>query len=506
MERLLASRLAVLSIICSACLVGCNSDKALLDADPLTVARDGKFSTNQRVEAIGRAWNDAAAGRTNKPAVRSDLKDIAWSTDLPARVRIAALDAIFADDASTIEDSLNMTRLMIPREPAPQVTVRLCKEATERRWTDCTPALVRSLSRWREGTPDDQREEYAAIASLNPATMVESCVYDVFLHPPPANQLGFITPERVQADAWDLLRRLDKDGTIRASFVADLQRESGPDARVDGVALMRRAMRELRVVPLTGDEYLWLVSLGDAKDKSRSAWWSRTSSIVLNLDAARTGRLQMRHLEAIRWTSGAHADRLSMDRSALMSEARARLGTRHVHTRTVREREIHRAPPERLADWENKLSWGDLIAILAVDDAIHDRGVIASLFAQRDLDRQDEQAEYGGLLRCDGPDSAAPFSAVLYPPRQGERRGDKEFIASTDMMQQGDLALAHYHFHAQQFRNSDFAGPSYKDLGYASRFGRSCVVFTSMSRDSIDADYYQPDGIVIDLGDLFANR
>jgi len=478
-------------------LAGCGSGKPSIEADPLTAARDAKFATSQRVEAVQRAWSEAKAGKTNASAVRSDLKDLAWGVDLPVEVRLAALNAVFEDEApATLDDSRSMTRLMLPREASPAITSRLCEEAVKRSWKDCTPSLVRSLSRWHEGIPDARRDEYQAIAALNPGEKPEAVVYGVFLNPPDKSVLGFVPPERAQADAWDLLRRLDTDGSVRGSLVFDLEKEQGP-----GVALMRRAFHELHVVPLTGDEYLWLVSLGNERDKAKAEWWNATTRLVASLDEPRRAHLQVRHLEAIRATNVLHPERLSMDRAALLEEARSRLSGRSIHTRTPREREIHRPPPETLAAWEEKLSWGDLVALLLVDDALRDPALVASLFAQRDLDREDEKAEYGGLLRADGP-AGAPCSAVLYPPRQGERRSDKEFVASTDMMQQGDLALAHYHFHAQVVRNADFAGPSAKDLTYAARFGRTCIVFTSMALDRMDADYYQPDGVVIDLGDI----
>ena len=70
------------------------------------------------------------------------------------------------------------------------------------------------------------------------------------------------------------------------------------------------------------------------------------------------------------------------------------------------------------------------------------------------------------------------------------------------MIEQGDRSLAHYHFHAQEPRNSSYAGPSPADLAYAARLGRTCLVFTSVGSDTLNADLYQPDGVVLDLGEL----
>ena len=40
------------------------------------------------------------------------------------------------------------------------------------------------------------------------------------------------------------------------------------------------------------------------------------------------------------------------------------------------------------------------------------------------------------------------------------------------------------------------------DLAYAARYGRSCVVFTSVSGGVLNADLYFPDGVVLDLGEV----
>jgi hypothetical protein len=70
------------------------------------------------------------------------------------------------------------------------------------------------------------------------------------------------------------------------------------------------------------------------------------------------------------------------------------------------------------------------------------------------------------------------------------------------MLRAGDAALFHYHFHAQRPDNRDYAGPSNGDLVYADRFGRACLVFTTVDEGVLNADYYQPGGARLDLGML----
>ena len=39
-------------------------------------------------------------------------------------------------------------------------------------------------------------------------------------------------------------------------------------------------------------------------------------------------------------------------------------------------------------------------------------------------------------------------------------------------------------------------------MNYAARYGRACLVFTSFDEDTLGVDLYQPDGVILDLGQL----
>jgi hypothetical protein len=266
---------------------------------------------------------------------------------------------------------------------------------------------------------------------------------------------------------------------------------------------MRAALVDLRCLPVTGEELRWLLSLHTAGDAAKTRWWMLTSSVVGGLDHSRVGRLQMRHLEPIRWASVHRPQWIAASREQLLSELRSRLEPRAKYRRAGSTHERWQPLPESLRENEARLSWADLVAVLVLDDAVRDPGVARALFAQAEMDREDRTAEYGGLIKSApdvAPTGTPPWSAVLFPPRPGNRKGDREFVASADMIAQGDHAAAHYHFHAQDRRNSDYAGPSQGDLAYAARMGRTCLVFTSTDSDALDVDLYQPDGVVLDLG------
>lgn len=476
---------------------GCASQKVTVE-DPLADIRNPRLPDKRRVDAIDRAWEQAQSGAIDRITVRDELKTVAWSPSWPLAMRMEALRKI-TSDTKAADNNHEVVKLMLPREPDHEVTTFLVNQAVQHGWDDTVPAMIRSLSRPWPGVPDVARPEYNGIDALSPAKGVQKAVEDVFLNPPEETGIfGLVPADKVRADAWDLLGRIDPTGDTRAALV------TGADAAKPGaVADMRAAMTDFRTLPLTGDELQWLIQLHDFRDQANRQWWGEAAAAVAAIDTAKAPKLQLRHLEPIRWATAHHPSWISATREELLSEIRQRLTGRVFDRRRARDIERWRPAPERLADWESKLSWADCVAILVVDEALRNQAAVQALFAQAEMDREDKTAEYGGLLRVDefGP-HAATSTVVLYPPRPGAREGDRHFVASTDMINQGAHSLAHYHFHAQERRNSEFAGPSADDLVYSARSGRTCLVFTSAGDGAMDADYYQPDGAVIDLGEL----
>jgi hypothetical protein len=476
-------------------LMGCAGDDRIKVDDPLDDIRNPRLAESQRVRAIDRAWSQVEAGTLDRKTVREELKTVAFTPAWPPKMRTEALAKLASDTTEEgLADTHGNVKLMLPREADHSVTRFLCEQATVHGWADATPALIRSLSRPWNRVADTDRPEYHAITVLNPGKDVQEVVYAVFLNPPTEGGIfGMVPADRVRADAWDLLARIDPAGAGRLRLISEA--DAGPSGPV---ADIRASMQELRCFPLTGDELGWLARLHN--DPSSREWWQQTAAAVSTLDTQKAGHLQLRHLEPIRWASVNRTAWMSASREELLQQIRESLKGRQMHRRRAAEYENWRPSPEGLRDWEAKLSWADCLTILVVDQAIHQPAIIQTLIAQAEMDREDRTAEYGGLLRIDDPSGVA--TVVLYPPRPGARRGDKQFIASTDMMNQGAQSLAHFHFHAQEPRNGEYAGPSADDLMYSARTGRTCLVFTTIAAGVLDADYYQPDGVVLDLGEL----
>ena len=474
--------------------------------------RNPSLSCAERLRSIDDVCSRVLRGEADRKAVREDLKTLVWSASWPEPLRVHTLNLLLNDpDPTGAADAREMARLMLPREQKLAVIQVLSDAAAQKGWTETLPALVRSLSRFDAATPDRERPEYRAIETLRPGKPVAESVLDVFRRPP-EDPPGYAasTPERIRADAWDVLARLDPTGDLRAGMI------TGPVPEDDDgtIASLRECLRDLHTLPRAGEELKWLWSLRRPDIARNAAWWTEATAAIKPLYDDRGRTLDLRHAEPIRWAARRRPNWVSASRIELLAETERRWAGRKVHLRTEREGAGDPILPQTLEDTRDKLNWGDLLTLLVVDEAVREPLVVQTLFAQADMDRADRTAEYGGLLEAwrdaagrpvsdgAGADGSGPFRVVLYPPRPGTRRGDREFVASTDMIDQGDLALAHYHFHVQEARNASYAGPAPADLAYATRLGRTCLVFTSITRDVLNVDLYQPDGTIVDLGDL----
>lgn len=475
-------------------------------------ALDKGVNTGARIRALEDSWAAAGTDPARLPSVRETTKQILWKGNAPPDLRDKALKLLLTDESAAGQaDTVNMLRLRLPTEGQWSVVVAIC-EATRARasnpeWRNMTAALVRSYARKVPRPEDPDRPERAALLALHPEKDLNQIVFEVFIRPgqsgAPAKPED--SAEKSRAAAWELLGRIDPDGTARTALIAQ-------EASTDPVlAELGRSARELGVVPVTSSELTWLHRLVDTKSPEAAAWWSQTAAAVAKLTPEQRAGLGMRHLEPVRWASLNKTDWLAAPRETLRSELATRLDGRRIHRKTEGLRQDQELSPETLKEWDAKLVWGDLLAMLVIDTALSEPTVIAAIREQSEADRADTTTEYGGVLWAAdaAPSSAikssksagAGFVARSYPPRPAQRVNDRTFMASEEMFSDSPRSLAHYHFHVQKDANAEYAGPGAGDLEYAQSHGRTCLVFTSVRPGVLDADVYIRCGAVIDLGE-----
>lgn len=497
MRRSCIVLLCALAAGLSACAGGNNA----ADAPALATLREPSADLKARERALERVYRENAGDPAALAATTQTLKDIVWTPTQPGSLRVSAMRLLLNDEReATRAQARDLGRLLLPREHSREMVVLLGQTAAERGWDDYIPSLVRAYARpSRIGVKEEERAERIALERLRPGVSVTQMAFEVFMNPPEMPpSYGLDWRQRTRNDAWEVLGRLDPAGEYRSGLLgAEALGSNDPT-----LAALARGSRDLRSVLITADQLAWLVSMSNGGNSLNAAWWAEASAAV-----ARTAQdsLELRHAEAIRWTSANRPDRLANSRDALVGELRQRLEGRRHHVRT--NRDDGKPGGERLKDWEERLTWADLVVILTIDDALASEGVRAALFRQAEMDRKDTTTEYGGMMTFQVR-GAVSFgkepTAVLYPPRPGQRMGDERFVASDDMIAASDCAIAHYHFHVQRIRNHEYAGPSGGDIEYAARYGRSCLVLTSVEEGVLGVDYYQPNGVVVDLGEVRA--
>lgn len=505
-----------LLLLIGAALTGCGPSRYDPSGEAVLDLRNPNLLLRDRVAAAMTAWEQAGTGERNLFRTRQAMKELGWSRATPEELRVTLVRLLMSDTTPDgVADSRRMARLMLPSETSRAIVAVLSEAVGRNGWAEVAPALVRSYAREVPGVTDDQRVERVALRDLFSERSVQENVFAVFLDPavPAAEReagAAIGLDQRIRSDAWSVLARLDPSGDERRRLLArPLPEALAEPARGRSrqlVDALNQSMDAVSVLPDTAMELDWLDRLLHAPDleqrATNRAWWDETASVIATLPASKREALALRHLEPIRWSAAHRPEWLAASREALLGAIEARLRDRGQHIRAAEPGARRRARPERLRDHREALSWADALAILVVDESLRAHGFADRLFEQVELDRRDTTTEYGGVIESVGPAGAESFRILLFRPRERDRVGDDQFVASDDMLRYSDRALAHYHQQVQRTRNSKYAGPSDADVRYAERSGRTCVVFTSINSRTLNVDYYQPGAIVIDLGVL----
>ena len=488
--------------------VGCSAGSQYKPTgNPILDVRNPDLLERDRIAAAEQAWAEVLAGTRVRERTRQALKNLAWSTATSPELRYTSLDLLMSDTSPEGDaDSARMARLILPTEPDRQAVRIILQHAIRAKWQGLMPAIIRSYARVTPGYPDEERMERKAIEAFYPGQPIESVVFNVFLDPLQGasnreERSILRVADRTRDDAWGLLSRLDKDGSARVQLLnSGVALSTSDQGTQQTLADLSACWNDFGVLPNQALEISWLRQLRHSEDDDWAAkntiWWDQSRAAVSRLRGNQKQDLELRHIEPIRWASIVHPDWMNTTREQLLEMLNERLRARTLIKRKSAKGEQPRL--ERVSDWESKLTWADLLTILAVDEAIQEPGVIEKVYIQRALDKKDRKTEYGGIL--DAEDETGTHRAILFRPRARDRVSDERFVASEDMMRFSDRALAHYHFHANERNNEKYAGPSYADFINAETSGRTSVVITSIKEDELNVDLYQPDGVVIDLG------
>lgn len=182
--------------------------------------------------------------------------------------------------------------------------------------------------------------------------------------------------------------------------------------------------------------------------------------------------------------------------------ATAKLAMRAPEPRQLR---MPLSPPRRRQDAtrlrplgldQPQLTEQDRLSLRLVQTALDSSDVRSSIFRARDLDLDDPSTEWGGTLDW-GDDGwfieAAPGKSKV---------DDTVFQRRPSDFRKMFRGAIPFHFHARNLNMSAVAGPGGTDLQAAESHGVPALVFTSLSEDRLQVDWYRRGGVVVDLGEI----
>lgn len=437
--------------------------------DPVAAMMDRKVQSDWRIDAANQAKSLG-----NDPKRITALHKLVWDAGHPFSVRKVAIDHLIELDERDFRDAV-AKRITLIREY--KALTHIFDIAIERNWTDFTPAAVKSFARPMHGVPDERRPEREVIEKLNPGQTIEQVVFDVLVKETEADNT-----ERVAA--WQLLCRLADS----ESLVTFLQTALSNSALI---ADLKAAAVDLHAMPVNREGIAWLYFI---RDPARQSFWNQAKTAVASLNAEQKKGLELRHLPVL---IAADPALVQQSRSQLLAGLQAALKGAEHHLNSPNYMGGNKEHPQRLHAWKEQLVWADLLAIHVLHKAVREPSVVEFLFKQGDRDVKNRGSEHGGVISVvDGKGVATEFPPIL------RLSHDRKFTPRQEMIEALYTGAAHYHLHAQEHKNRDWAGPGLGDMKTSDTVRFNYLVFTFIDEDRLNVDYYQHGRVVVDLGTL----
>jgi uncharacterized protein YchJ len=438
-------------------------------SDPIAVMLQKDESVAIRLKAA----RQATADNPSDPQRIAALQTLVWEFGHPQELRHYAIDQLIAYDEDAFRQQMHRRIVQVNNWGTIEY---LFKVAKDRGWGDSfTPTIVRQYARHVTGMKEEDRPEREILKEMHPDQTVEQTVFDVFV------QSGKEDKIISQADAWDLLCRI-----CTKQQVLDYLNQAPADTAM--VTDLQTAANDLNIIAYNKEGSLWLSYL---RKPQMRPYWNKLKDVVASLNPEQKQDLQLRHLAALLAATPAQ---LQSSRIDLLGSIIAYVNSQKHYLKSATYDGGSADHPQEFSRWADKFTWPDLLVINQIITAMQSHTVTSNLFAWADQDKTDTSTEYGGTIRKDD----GVYESKLYKPRI--RRHDRIFYPTPNMYDDLYTALAHYHFHAQNFHNEDYAGPGLGDLKFAKLNQFACLVFTFIDQNNMNVDYYQDDDIVVDLG------
>ncbi|MEM7228186.1 MAG: hypothetical protein AAF432_05145 [Planctomycetota bacterium] len=444
--------------------------------DPLATLRATDRSPRQHRLAIDQLTMQPAPEGADKV-----LHAVIWRPGYTVEVREMTPNRLAESDLKELHRTI---RNNYPRMGMPLWSERLAEIIAERNWTELTPALV---SRWGyiPSAHGDElgRAEYKALAAMYGSDEVIDLVFTMFVESTRVAQQG------LRMRCWNLLHRLDQ----RDRLIMLVQNAAPTENDLLLQDLQQIAM-ELGLVPYNSEEILWGRKL---LTPEYAEVWSQIRTGMTMVPADRRSSMEFRDLPIVAAASIHEPELLAMSFNALYADVEARLKQEEHFARTDMVDSLVTTRQGQIREVREKITWGDLVAMRMALRAMHVPEIIDHFYDYAERDRADESTEYGGVMRLDAQNR---FELIEFVPRI--RDHDAKFVAPQAMFDAAYNALFHFHYHAQRYRNNEYAGPGHGDMNYANNTRANCLVLTFVGRNRLNVDFYRHSNVWVDLGTI----
>ena len=461
------------TLLASTLLVGCGAPSTV--DDPITTLKTTQTSPRNHIAAM-----EMLDAQPDNEDYKEALHAMIWKSGFIVSTRQEAFTRLARSDLDGLKRTI---RQRLPQMRARAWAEQLCELIADNGWRDLSPALV---SAWgnRIGFVDDlERVEYNALVRLHGRENVVDVVFDLFVSSNKAFQQGLRTR------CWELLHRLGYRDRL-SDLLADVAVGQDDPMLID----LRTGATELGLVPRNREEILWMRKL---RQPQRAEFWSQAVQAVAELPEARRRDLELRAVPIVVAASIHDPWLLDASTETLYERVRDHIRMSRLHIDSQRFRGFPGEYAQNLGEHRGELNWGDLAAMLLAIRAMRTGPLVDHLFDYADRDHDNKSCEYGGVI---GLDKQGRFELLEFPPRF--RTADNRFDAPQAMMDAGYTSVFHFHNHVQKYRNTRHCGPGIGDLNYADNTRTNCLVFTFVSRDILNVDFYRHGRVIVDLGEI----
>jgi len=310
--------------------------------------------------------------------------------------------------------------------------------------------------------------------------------------------------EKVSGTTWDraLLGGLNSTGAFpRGSAIEILAARVPADALQRKLAALSARSHDIRAMQYFADQFGFIPTARRELFAVAKAFETRRRALIAVAERANRWqreseyRFNIRDLHLIA-SLAADPQRRAMSRRLLEREVAAAIAARQRAGGAGGSAPIMRGG--RLVGFDaqkTSLTVADLWNLLLIDEMLSQQWTRVAIRKTAQDDRADTRTAWGGLIVYRN----GRAEAEVHPAT--ERRGDEQFIPPPAMRARAINALATFVGHFRRDALSDASvGPTDAELKSAKRQNICGLVLSTLVRGRLNATYYNPDGIVIDLG------